>query len=202
MIIKNLKNVPFNSIGHHLDNVRYEKLNKTAIKLDNNAIDSISLDETKLLISFLFLASLSMATLEQNQAFSHTSKHPFDGPYYYDLINGTNEIRQLRNKYLPNQNLGQIVEGLEVKLDAQNSDCFIATVIYQDICHPKITLLRKYRNQVLYQSAWGRIFVRVYYFIGPGLAKIINRIHFLKTLFQMILDWFVLRIENKYHHNH
>jgi hypothetical protein len=54
--------------------------------------------------------------------------------------------------------------------------CFIATAAYRDYDHPKVQILREFRDQYLLSNSLGRIFVGIYYRYSPTLAKfILNR---------------------------
>lgn len=52
--------------------------------------------------------------------------------------------------------------------------CFVATCAYGDQDHPDVLFLRLYRNLELSQSFGGRVFIKVYYAIGPFLADAIR----------------------------
>lgn len=51
--------------------------------------------------------------------------------------------------------------------------CFVATAAYGDWHHPEVVFLRWYRDNVLVHSATGRAFTRVYWHVGPQLAKVV-----------------------------
>jgi len=51
--------------------------------------------------------------------------------------------------------------------------CFVATAAYGDWHHPEVVFLRWYRDNVLVSSAAGRAFTRVYWQVGPHLAKLV-----------------------------
>ncbi|WP_133064511.1 CFI-box-CTERM domain-containing protein [Marivivens niveibacter] len=50
-------------------------------------------------------------------------------------------------------------------------DCFVATAAYQDKYHPDVAYLRKVRDHVLVHYALGRVFIWVYWRVGPWLAR-------------------------------
>ena len=60
---------------------------------------------------------------------------------------------------------------IESKSGAQ---CFVATVAYGNASHPDVTFLRRYRDQVLATTLFGRAFIRVYWFVGPKMASTIR----------------------------
>ncbi len=51
-----------------------------------------------------------------------------------------------------------------------SSGCFIATMAYGSYDHPQVQVLRRYRDEVLLRSWFGRRFVHIYYTISPTLV--------------------------------
>lgn len=49
--------------------------------------------------------------------------------------------------------------------------CFVATAAYGDPDHGDVAFLRQYRNKTLKKSALGRIFIALYWKVGPSLAE-------------------------------
>lgn len=58
--------------------------------------------------------------------------------------------------------------------------CFIATTIYQNENHPALTLLRTFRDRVLYKLPGGKKFIANYYKYGPRLSNIVDRYEIIK----------------------
>lgn len=71
--------------------------------------------------------------------------------------------------------------------------CYIATMVYGDYDHPKVMILRQYRDEYLLKSFWGRCFVRVYYFLSPKAVEIL---HDKKNVNNMIRRWLDRLISN------
>lgn len=58
---------------------------------------------------------------------------------------------------------------------SSNSDgCYIATAVYGDYDHENVRLFRRFKDEVLLQSLFGRLFVKVYYAISPALARLLD----------------------------
>ena len=53
--------------------------------------------------------------------------------------------------------------------------CFIATAIYKDYEHPRVQLLREFRDQYLLTNSLGRMFVDMYYRWSPALARFLEK---------------------------
>jgi len=60
------------------------------------------------------------------------------------------------------------------QVPAESSGCFIATTTYENVDHPDVRLLRRFRDEALLSSALGKAFVRAYYLISPVLAAYIR----------------------------
>jgi hypothetical protein len=55
--------------------------------------------------------------------------------------------------------------------DSGGEECFVATAVYGDVCHPDVRRLRRFRDETLRHAAWGRTFIAWYYRHGHGLAE-------------------------------
>jgi hypothetical protein len=69
-----------------------------------------------------------------------------------------------------------------------NKNCYIATLVYKDIEHPRVILLREYRDTVLIKNNFGRQFIKVYYKISPKLVEVLRPYPFLQKIIKKILD--------------
>lgn len=65
--------------------------------------------------------------------------------------------------------------------------CFIATASYGTSTHPKIDLLRDFRDEYLKGNKAGEWFVRNYYRYGPFFARFIARHPVLKNTARVFL---------------
>lgn len=62
----------------------------------------------------------------------------------------------------------------EENADVDGGFCFIATAAYGSTQEPHVALLRKFRDDILMQSAPGRAFVETYYAVSPPIAHFIG----------------------------
>ncbi|PLW91852.1 MAG: hypothetical protein C0592_13725 [Marinilabiliales bacterium] len=60
--------------------------------------------------------------------------------------------------------------------------CFIATACYGDYNAPEVLILRRFRDEKMAKSVAGKIFIWVYYFISPFMARLIIKSEISKTL--------------------
>jgi curved DNA-binding protein CbpA/ssDNA-binding Zn-finger/Zn-ribbon topoisomerase 1 len=77
--------------------------------------------------------------------------------------------------------------------DSGGGDCFVATAVYGDYDHPDVRRLRRFRDETLRHTAWGRAFIASYYRHGSSLAERLERHQFLKRGVRRILRYFVNR---------
>ncbi len=76
--------------------------------------------------------------------------------------------------------------------------CFIATACYGDYEAKEVWVLRRYRDNVLQQTAAGRLLVRFYYYVSPSLANYIrNKSYFKSVIRQHLLQPLVSRLSRK-----
>ena len=64
---------------------------------------------------------------------------------------------------------------------AKIGGCFVATAAFGDYGSPEVVYLRSFRDAVLAKNAIGREFIKLYYQVGPSLAKVIERSSLFKS---------------------
>ncbi len=80
----------------------------------------------------------------------------------------------------------------------KSSACYIATVCYGDEFAPEVIALRRFRDDKLSNSFFGRTLIHVYYFVSPFIARILSNYRGMNTLIRTrILDKIVKRISSK-----
>lgn len=81
---------------------------------------------------------------------------------------------------------------------SQNSaGCFIATSVYGSYDCPQVWTLRRYRDEILTSTWYGRTFIRVYYTISPTLVKWFGKTAWFKNLWKPKLDRMVFRLNRE-----
>jgi hypothetical protein len=71
---------------------------------------------------------------------------------------------------------------------ASDKSCYIATLAYGDIDHPKVQIFRNYRDNHLQNSFLGLSFIKVYYFASPYIVKVLKPFKPVNLLIRKILD--------------
>ncbi len=88
----------------------------------------------------------------------------------------------------------------EIQAKKNAESCYVATMVYEDVNHPKVQTLRNYRDTCLRKNLFGRIFIRIYYTLSPNLVKFAKNHKFLQSLLRSLvikIVYFVEKIELK-----
>lgn len=72
-----------------------------------------------------------------------------------------------------------------------NAGCYIATAVYGSYDCPEVWTLRRYRDNMLDHSWYGRLFIRIYYAVSPALVKWFGKANWFGNLFRNPLDKWV-----------
>lgn len=81
-------------------------------------------------------------------------------------------LQQIRNEYTAKmRTLDPRYQAPSVK--TSSGPCFVATAAAGDPLHPTVVALRRYRDECLRLTAFGRLFIRCYELIGPHLAQLV-----------------------------
>ena len=75
-------------------------------------------------------------------------------------------------------------------IEAKSTDegCYVATAVYGSYDCPQVWTLRRFRDNTLAKTWYGRAFIRVYYAISPTLVKWFGKTEWFKNLWKPTLD--------------
>ena len=77
---------------------------------------------------------------------------------------------------------------------AQPGFCYIATAVYGSYDAPQVLTLRRFRDEVLAESYFGRLFIKTYYRFSPPVAERLKSAKRVNLLVRKVLDMIVERI--------
>lgn len=86
--------------------------------------------------------------------------------------------------------IGKVIEDA-----TEDAGCYIATMSYGDYDHPKVQVLRAFRDDFLGKRKWGRQFIRWYYRNSPGFTKFYANNRFVHFYLRQYLNIFVFFIQ-------
>jgi len=79
----------------------------------------------------------------------------------------------------------------------KSKGCYVATCVYGSYDCPQVWTLRRYRDDTLGATWYGRAFIRVYYAISPTLVKWFGKTKWFKKMWKGKLDRMVKKLQDK-----
>ncbi|MBR4221812.1 MAG: hypothetical protein IKR81_11685, partial [Victivallales bacterium] len=73
--------------------------------------------------------------------------------------------------------------------------CYVATAVYGTYDCPEVWVLRRYRDNTLSTSFFGRSFIRLYYATSPSLVKFFGNTHWFQRFWKSQLDKMVRNLK-------
>ncbi len=77
------------------------------------------------------------------------------------------------------------------------SACYVATAVYGSYDCPQVWTLRRYRDDTLAETWYGRAFIRTYYAVSPTLVKWFGDTQWFKNLWKPKLDSLVAKLNQR-----
>lgn len=78
---------------------------------------------------------------------------------------------------------------------AKSGGCYVATAVYGSYDCPEVWTLRRYRDDTLAQTWYGRAFIRTYYAVSPTLVKWFGHTEWFKKMWHGKLDRMVAKLQ-------
>lgn len=75
--------------------------------------------------------------------------------------------------------------------------CYVATCVYGSYDCPQVWTLRRYRDNTLGATWYGRAFIRIYYAVSPTLVKWFGKTNWFKKMWRGKLDRMVKELQSK-----
>ncbi|WP_428070559.1 phospholipase D-like domain-containing protein [Chryseobacterium gambrini] len=108
--------------------------------------------------------------------------------YYQEQIN------KYKNAEKEKEQKKRILYQQEQKRKKEEQQCYIATMVYQDINHPNIIVLRNFRDSNLKKNILGRLFIKYYYKYSPKFVDTFRDNKKVNSLFKYIIEEIILRL--------
>lgn len=83
-----------------------------------------------------------------------------------------------------------------IQLPTQSGGCYVATSVYGSYDCPQVWTLRRFRDDTLGATWYGRLFIRTYYAISPTLVKWFGEKNWFKKLWKPKLDKMVAKLND------
>ena len=82
------------------------------------------------------------------------------------------------------------------KINTTSGGCYVATAVYGSYDCPQVWTLRRYRDDTLAKTWYGRVFVRTYYAISPTLVKWFGNTDWFRNMWKPKLDRMVSNLKS------
>ena len=83
------------------------------------------------------------------------------------------------------------------KYEEKESGCYVATAVYGSYNCPEVWTLRRFRDNILDATWYGRAFIKTYYAISPTLVKWFGETAWFRKMWRKPLDRMVESLKNK-----
>ena len=75
--------------------------------------------------------------------------------------------------------------------------CYVATAVYGSYDCPEVWTLRRFRDNVLAETWYGRLFIRLYYAVSPTAVKLFGNAQWFQDFFRARLDTLVSELQDE-----
>ena len=104
------------------------------------------------------------------------------------FIGGTNEASQIVRFIMPNSNVTLTANFRTVNTGSTTRGCYVATAVYGSYDCPEVWTLRRFRDNVLAKTWYGRLFIRMYYAVSPTAVRLFGSQEWFQNFFRGRLD--------------
>ena len=101
-----------------------------------------------------------------------------------------------RYKLYSSNPMGDYSKRLAKKRRKKNG-CYVATCVYGSYDCPEVWTLRRYRDNTLGSTWYGRLFIKIYYAVSPTLVKWFGKTKWFKKLWRGKLDKMVKNLQDR-----
>lgn len=141
------------------------------------------------------------------------NKNGFNIHYFnaFEFLNKFKMSEETKHKYI--ENLKIIRSNKRIEIDniigfnsrqtrfihqpQSSSGCYIATMVYKDYNHPKVMVLRDFRDDFLLNYFIGREFVKFYYKYSPSLVELLKDKRSINNIIKKSLNMIIKLIDKK-----
>lgn len=125
-------------------------------------------------------------------------------------ISGVKEATEILNDMIVHDQTGKGLEVTQEEIErikqngvnpsnsgtTNSGGCYIASCVYGSYDCPQVWTLRRFRDNTLAKSWYGRLFVRVYYSVSPILVRRFGHTSWFKRIWRGKLDRFVATLQS------
>ena len=113
-------------------------------------------------------------------------------PLLYNKKTNSEEIDYYKNQIKKYDSSYKLPE-----LNDNKGACYVATAVYGSYNCPQVWTLRRFRDNTLDETWYGRAFIKTYYAISPTLVKWFGETNWFKKMWRKPLDKMVVSLQEK-----
>ncbi len=117
-------------------------------------------------------------------------------PEYSDVIRQLNDDAETYTNKVQNCTASEMNNRIG-NIKQKSGGCYIATCVYGSYDCPQVWTLRRYRDNALAATWYGRTFIRMYYIVSPKLVKAFGETNWFKNIWRHRLDRMVSQLQSK-----
>ena len=97
----------------------------------------------------------------------------------------------LNNKKELEKHFNAKIQSIQQKGQNNSQNFYIATLAYQNIEHPQVEYLRKFRDNRLMKIYLGKVFIKLYYRFSPSLVNLLGNKPTINYLLRTLLNYLI-----------
>lgn len=109
--------------------------------------------------------------------------------YFKIIVDCYKKIKELDPKFVIPEEYTETAKVPGIK------GCYVATAVYGSYDCPQVWTLRRFRDNTLDETWYGRLFIKTYYAISPTLVRWFGKTNWFKKLWRPFLDNLVNRLQ-------
>ena len=117
------------------------------------------------------------------------SRWTWTGPDSLNFLTGSAQNSEASFQ-MPNSEVN-----LTATYSSTDTPCYVATAVYGSYDCPEVWTLRRFRDEVLAQTWYGRLFIRLYYAVSPTAVKLFGGCEWFQNFFRERLDKMVSNLQ-------
>ena len=179
----------------------FDKSGRTVLIGDLLLTMGETLQSHQLVMEAVEIFKQAIDTFESEPFFSSPYREPNIpaqlAPYHSRIVAASDYIRQTEPEFMTKRE--KTLRNLPSSGNSSGNasgGCYVATCVYGSYDCPEVWTLRRFRDNTLGATWYGRAFVRTYYAISPTLVKWFGKTTWFKKMWTGTLDRMVKKLES------
>jgi len=89
----------------------------------------------------------------------------------------------------------ELAKDIENFVEVKTGGCYVATCIYGSYNCPEVWTLRRYRDNILSTSWFGRQFIRIYYTVSPKVVELFGNYKWFNRFWKPVFNRFIRKLQ-------